>query len=333
MCSTRNAFDSPLHVLALSCARWPLSMSGSSRAAAGLLAILILGAPAVAFAQAASTGVQLAAAYTVRSDVVYHTAGRTELTLDLYVPDRAGEAPIPVVVYYHGGGWVLGDRLGSTLHLLPYLEKGFAVANVSYRLAEAARAPGAVVDALCALRWAVRTAPEFGGDPDRVVLTGRSAGAHLALIAGMLPPGSPLANECASDAEIRGNRLVPARAAAVVNWYGITDVADLLEGPHRRLYAEKWIGGRSDGAQIARSVSPIRHVRRDLPPILTIHGDADPSVPYGHATRLHEALDDAGAVGELITVPQGGHGDFSVERTSEIYARIWTFLGEHGVVE
>jgi dipeptidyl aminopeptidase/acylaminoacyl peptidase len=68
-------------------------------------------------------------------------------------------------------------------------------------------------------------------------------------------------------------------------------------------------------------------VRRGLPPILTIHGDADPIVPYSHATRLHDALAKAGVNNELHTVPKGGHGQFLPEQRSEIYAKIRQFLG------
>lgn len=287
--------------------------------------------PAGAMGQVVPVGVDLARSYSVQSDVVYHTAGGQQLTLDLYVPRGATES-VPIVIYYHGGGWVIGDRHESSLQVLPYLEQGFAVANVTYRLAATAPAPAAVVDAVCALRWVSRNAAEFGGDPNRIVVTGHSSGGHLALIVGMLPGDSPFANECATLPELFENGLSPAGAAAVVNWYGIVDVADLLVEPHRKMYAEQWIGGQLNGAEIARSVSPLEYVRSGLPPIITVHGDADPAVPYEHAVRLSEALRGVGAHQELITVPGGGHGGFSLDQDVDAYSRIWTFLRDQGVV-
>lgn len=302
----------------------------SPKVARYLVAVLCGTAPLEVIAQAATTGVEVAASYTVTSDIVYHRASGQQLTLDLYVP-QASDTPVPVLIYYHGGGWVVGDRHSSSLQILPYLERGFAVVNVSYRLAEAALAPAAVVDAVCALRWVVRSAAERGLDPNRIVVSGHSAGGHLALIVGMLPEDTPFANECAAFSELLENTLGPARAAAVVNWFGITDVADLLVEPNRQLYAEQWIGGQLDGVEIARRVSPIQYVRRDLPPIITIHGDADPYVPYEQAVRLQDALHSIGSASELVTVPDGGHGGFSLAQDASSYSRIWSFLRNHGV--
>ena len=85
----------------------------------------------------------------------------------------------------------------------------------------------------------------------------------------------------------------------------------------------------SDREEVARHVSPLTYVRAGLPPVLTIHGDADPIVPYNHAVRLHAALDEAGVPNQLITVPGGGHGGFSTDENIRIYAAIREFLGQH----
>ncbi len=288
--------------------------------------------PAAALAaQEPSVGLTLGSTYTVQADVVYHTAGGHELTMDIYTPTGA-DGPVPVLVYYHGGGWVIGNRTQGSLLTLPYLEKGFAVANITYRLEDQALAPAAVVDALCALRFVVQNAESLGIDPDRVVTSGHSAGGHLAMIVAMLPDDTDYANECTTLRELFDNTLDTIRPAAVVNWYGIADVNDLLVEPNRALYAEQWIGGQLDGEDIARSVSPLTYVRSGLPPVITIHGDADPVVPHEHATRMKAALDGAGVPNEMITVPEGGHGGFSLEADAAHYARIWAFLEKHGII-
>ena len=84
--------------------------------------------------------------------------------------------------------------------------------------------------------------------------------------------------------------------------------------------------------EIAERVSPLTYVRENLPPILTIHGDADKIVPYQHAVRLHKALDRAGAPNRLHTVEGGKHGGFTNEQMVLIHERINVFLKEHGVL-
>jgi dipeptidyl aminopeptidase/acylaminoacyl peptidase len=119
--------------------------------------------------------------------------------------------------------------------------------------------------------------------------------------------------------------------AAVVNWYGITDVAELLDGANMRMYAVQWLGSRPDRVDVARRLSPLTYLRKDLPPILTIHGDADPTVPYAHATRLHAALQQAGATSELVTIPNGRHGNFPLPDQVRAVAAVRAFLAKHGL--
>ena len=87
----------------------------------------------------------------------------------------------------------------------------------------------------------------------------------------------------------------------------------------------------SDRFEVAERVSPLTYVRSGLPPILTIHGDADPTVPYQHAIQLHEQLGGAGVENELHTVPGGGHGGFNREETVAIFETIQRFLATHGL--
>jgi acetyl esterase/lipase len=283
---------------------------------------ILLAAPAGAQTSAAEWTAALANDLRVAVGVPYMRASNWESKLDVYAPRAAG--PHPTVIQIHGGGWVGGSREGTLLRALPYLEMGFAVVNISYRLGPVAEAPAAVEDALCAVRWVVRNAKEYGFDVNRIVTTGYSAGGHLALAAGMIPPSAGLDRRCPGPE--------PLTVAAIVNWYGITDVLDLIDGPNTRSYAVEWLGSAPDRTEIARRVSPMTYVRRGLPPVLTIHGDADPVVPYAHATALHTALQKAGSTSELVTVPKGGHGNFVRAEQLRAMAAVRTFLAKHGVV-
>ena len=185
------------------------------------------------------------------------------------------------------------------------------------------RAPAAVEDCLCALRWVIRNADEYNFNTSRIVVTGNSAGGHLALTTGMIPASAGLDRECPGEEELQ--------VAAIINWYGITDVGDLLDGPNTRTYAVEWMGSLADRFEIAERVSPLTYVRSGLPPVLTIHGDADPTVPYEHATRLRDALDSAGVANLLHTVPGGRHGGFNRSQTLAIFETIGGFLSQHGL--
>lgn len=260
--------------------------------------------------------------YWIRPDAVYGVENGHELKLDVIYPHNA-TVPVPTVVYIHGGGWFFGDKAGAVLETLPYLKMGWAAVNVEYRMSGTSKAPAAVEDCRCALRWILRNAKDYHIDPARLVVTGHSAGGHLSLMTGMLKESDGLDTNCPAD---KGE--VQPKIAAIVNWYGITDVADLLAGSNWKSYAVAWLGSAVNKEEIARRVSPLTYVRNDNPPIITIHGDADDVVPYSHALRLRQALDEAGVPNQLVTIKSGGHGQFSDEENRKAYAAILQFLAK-----
>jgi acetyl esterase/lipase len=262
--------------------------------------------------------------YWIQPDITYGVANNYTLKLDVWQRKNVGTAA-PTLIYYHGGGWIFGDRTGSTLLFLPFLEMGWNVINVEYRMASVSLAPAAVEDCRCALRWAVRNAKQYNIDTDRIVLTGHSAGGHLSLITGMLPEGTGLDNSCAGTEKLK--------VAAIINWYGISDVADLVHGDNQKDYALMWTGSQPDTLTIAARVSPLTYVRAGLPPILSVHGDQDPVVPYGQSVRLHQALTVAGVSNELVTIKGGGHGQFTDAELEDAYRKIHAFLRTHGLLQ
>lgn len=292
---------------------------------ASILTVLVLLSPEAAHSQsvdAAARAGDLSNRYRIVSNITYLTANNWEAKLDVIVPREAG-APNPTLIYIHGGGWVGGSRETSWLQLLPYLEAGWSVVNVSYRLARVSLAPAAVEDCRCALRWVIRNAKQYNFDPTRLVVTGHSAGGHLSLTTGMLPASAGLDRECPGSEGLK--------VAAIVNWFGISDVADLLDGANMKEYAVAWLSSLPNREEVARRVSPLTYVRAGLPPIITIHGDADPVVPYTHATRLQDALNKAGVPNQLVTIPGGKHGGFSHDQTVRAYSAIREFLSKHNL--
>jgi acetyl esterase/lipase len=272
--------------------------------------------------------------FGVEANIVYKVASSYEAKLDVYRPSNPA-GPTPVLMMIHGGGWLFGTKEDSILHLVPFLHMGFAVVNVEYRMARVSLAPAAVEDCLCALRWIGRNATKYKFDATRVVITGGSAGGHLALTTAMIPASAGFENECVyEDDEGWTGTFIDTRpkVAAVINWFGITDVWDMVQGPNTKGYAVSWLGSSPHREDLARKVSPLTYVRPGLPPVLTIHGDADKLVPYSHAVRLHEALAKAGVRNQLLTLPGAGHGDFTDEQQLKAFEAARAFLVEAGVI-
>jgi acetyl esterase/lipase len=218
----------------------------------------------------------------------------------------------PGVIVIHGGGWIEGDKARMLDRFcIPLVQHDFVVANVEYRLAKAASAPAAVNDVLQAAQWFYNHAGRYKVDPRQILVLGSSAGGHLALMVGMLPVSADLGPVI--------------KIAAIINFFGISDVAEQLEGPHSAPYAAEWIPEQAGRMDLARRLSPITYVRKGLPPILSIHGDADQTVPYDQSVRLTKALKEAGDDTELITVTGGQHG-FQPEEMSKIWPQIFKWL-------
>jgi acetyl esterase/lipase len=295
-----------------------------------LVVILAIVVPAVA-QPAADVQSAVALFQNVRTmpNVVYMRANGWEGKLDVYaLRTPPNSAPTPVVIFIHGGGWVQGTKEGSVLQgVLPYVAMGYSVVNVEYRLANVSLAPAAIEDCRCALRWVFAHAKDYNFDTGRLVVAGASAGGHLALTTGMIPTSAGLDRSCQTPDE--------PRVAAIVNFFGIADIADLLDGPSKKPFPEtwpytvQWLGNQPNRADIARASSPLTYVRPGVPPTISIHGDADPLVPYNHSVRLQDALQKAGVAHELITVPGGGHGNFVPDQWQRAYAAIEKFLSVH----
>lgn len=252
---------------------------------------------------------------TLEKDIHYDRYPAT--VLDILQPKERGTAPRPGVIVFHGGGWIHSGKETAYRSLcLPYLERGFVVANVEYRVASQATAPAAVSDALDATRWFFKHAKKYNVDPKRIVVTGGSAGGHLALMVGMTPKSAHLGPV--------------SPVAAVIDGYGITDAVELLSGPHHQSWATDWIPASTTRVELARKVSPMTYVRHDLPPIFIAQGADDHTVPPEQSIRLHNALDMDGVPNVLEIVPNAKHG-FNREQWNELDVKIFAFLKEHGV--
>jgi acetyl esterase/lipase len=277
---------------------------------------------------------RIGAHYNVMANIVYGQVDGVDLKLDVY---RAWtvERPKPTVMFMHGGGWMAGATKETwALWFLPFLQLGWTVVNVDYRPSSLAHAPAAVADCLEALGWICSNAETCGFDLEQLVIAGLSAGGHLALTTGMIPHAARGASGLPEDLVAFARHLVPKaaarqRPAAIINWCGVTDVADVADGPNRQDYVAEWVGRGPDHLAVARQVSPVAYVTAGLAPIITIHGNADDHVPYRQAVRLHDALSAARVRNELITLPGAVHG--ALAEHLDTYPRVFAFLAQAGL--
>src|SRR5687767_8254830 len=153
-----------------------------------LMLAVIVSSPRV-FAQLSPSATWAAHAdstYQIAPNLTYLTASNYESKLDIYYR-RGATTPQPTVVYFHGGFWAAGNKEGAVTKIIPWMEMGWNVVNVEYRLARVAPAPAAVEDGLCALRYLAAQAKTYMIDVNRIVVTGESAGGHLSLTSAMIP--------------------------------------------------------------------------------------------------------------------------------------------------
>jgi acetyl esterase/lipase len=255
------------------------------------------------FAQATATP-PAKATRTVK-DLAYAPDSHERHKLDLYLPS-AGEN-WPLIVWIHGGAWLAGDKLRPPA--LAYLDDGYAVASINYRLSQHATFPAQLEDCKAAIRWLRDHAAEYGYDGERIGVWGASAGGHLVALVGTTGDSTEF------DA---GENLSSSRVQAVVDFFGPTDFLqigaqslptsrldhDAPDSPEARL-----IGGPIlQNKDKASRANPIVYISKDDPPFLIAHGEKDDVVPIGQSELLHAALQKAGVPSTLHRVPNAGHG-------------------------
>lgn len=221
---------------------------------------------------------------------------------DVYLPAGA-EAPMPVVVFYHPGAWQRRDK--RAVRTMFMLEHGFAVVSIGYRLAQHAQFPAQVQDANDGLRHLLDHADDYGIDPERVVLAGTSAGAHLATLA-------VLANDQTAFHPVEGFR--PRGIMAI---YGAYDMPRLVQDEELTDVDQSSPDsplGLMLGAPPAEvpdalhDASPVSFARADVPPFLLMHGREDRVLPWTQSLVMAERLIDHGNDVTLRVVPKVGHG-------------------------
>lgn len=236
--------------------------------------------------------------------LTYCSNGGQPQLMDIAVPASHPAAPMPAVVYIHGGGWETGDRLGGGFleQLRPLLlQKGFVVASIDYRLAPANKWPAQIIDSTCAIRYLRAHASAYGIDPQRIGAWGGSAGGHLVSMLGTTDATAGFdVGEWSSES---------SRVAAVVDLFGPADLtAGGWEKDPTQIVKDVFGDAAGTASDVLVKASPVTYVSRDDPPFLILQGDADHSVPASQSQELAAKLTAAGVPAQLVMVRGGPHG-------------------------
>jgi acetyl esterase/lipase len=236
---------------------------------------------------------ELPGAIRVTRGVRFSNADGVPLSLDVYRPPT--DKPAPVVMQIYGGSWQTGSPASDEWFSRFFAQRGYLVVAIDYRHAPEWIWPEQIVDTRTALYWISESSPKFGGDPSRIVVVGRSAGAQLAM---------RLAYQEGPSA-IRG----------VVNFYGPVDLADGWRNPPRpdpanvRGILEAFIGGTPERKpEHYRHASPITWVSMESAPTLSLYGARDHIVEARYGRQLDGALRKVGVTSVLLELPWSEHG-------------------------
>ncbi len=245
---------------------------------------------------------------TVLRDLAYVPGGHERQKLDLYLPaeaDPSGKRPL--IVWVHGGAWLGGNK--NPCPALRFVEKGYAVASVNYRLSQHALVPAQIEDCKAAVRWLRANAGQYRYDPNRIGVWGASAGGHLVALLGTTGD--------VKEFDVGPNAGVSSRVQAVCDFFGPTDFTKMSSFPSTMKHdapdspEAKLVGGPvQENKDKVRRANPITYVTKDDPPFLIVHGDKDPLVPHNQSEILLDALQKVGVEAALYTVSGGGHGGF-----------------------
>lgn len=287
---------------------------------------------------------------------IYKRAHALPLHLDIHGADPA--APKPAIVFFHGGALIVGNRGGLAREQLElYLNAGYAVVAVDYRLAPETKLAGIIEDVKDTFAWIRSEGSKHGIDANRLATLGHSAGGYLTLMTGFC---------------------VNPRPKALVSFYGYGDIVGDWYSQPDPFYnqqkpipeedARRAVGGKPIAEDVGKNdrfkfylycrqnglwpkevsghdpakepeyfvpFCPVKNVTKDYPPTILLHGDSDTDVPYAQSVMMAAELERVGVPHEMITIPHGGHGfdrangGLKDPTNKNAFDRVLAFLSAH----
>jgi acetyl esterase/lipase len=285
-----------------------------------LLCLTLLAAPTADLARLARLRAAEDPAFTRVQDVIYGRKAGTALTLDVFTPRQGANGA--AIIWVISGGWYSSHDNINPGGVAEFIKRGYTVFAVVHGSQPTFTIPEILLDMHRAVRYVRHHAKEYHIDPDRIGITGGSAGGHLSLMQGTAgDPGDPKATDPVNRAS--------SRVQAVACFFPPTDflnygeegkdaigrgtLANFRTAFDVRVYDPKTkalerITDEAKVLELGRKISPITHVTADAPPTLIIHGDQDKLVPIQQAEVMIAKLKAAGVPAELVVKKGAAHG-------------------------
>ena len=262
------------------------------------------------------------AAVSVAENVVVGNFGGVDLTVDIARPDK-GKGPAPALLFLPGGGWQTADRTPLLeRYAIPMAEGGYVCVAGEYRVMAQAPWPAAIQDVKATIRWLRANAAKWGIDPERIALGGKSAGGHLALLAGATN-GSGEFEESLNGGGIYAG--YSSRVSAVIGVAPVADISEYWRRPGMTPYT-----AADPSAAALRAANPIARVDGSYPPTLLLHGTKDDRVPHEMTLRMFHTLEQAGVPADLALFAEQDHLFDRIPVFSQaIVAAMARFLGRY----
>lgn len=241
--------------------------------------------------------------FVLAKDIVYveQPDNKKEQSLDIYGPARSEEKH-PVLIYIHGGGWTLGDKSNGLGTKVPWLaDKGWLLVSVNYQLAPAVKHPVLVEDVATAVAWVHDNISKYGGDAEKIVVMGHSAGAHLAA----------LVSTDKRKLEAHKKPLSVIYASILLDGAGY-DIPVLLADPAVLKTAgptyKKWA---TNDSAVWKDASPVTHISKDIgiPEFLILHTSRQRAVEQSN--NLATLLQESGVEATVVHCNEDSHASIN----------------------
>lgn len=218
---------------------------------------------------------------SIKEGIVIGEGGGRSLEADVFLPPLE-EKNRPAVLFIHGGGWIEGDRSQLRGYGILLARLGFVCMCNSYRLSNESIWPAQIQDVNCAIRYLRANATDLGLDPDRIGVSGNSAGGHLSLMAAATNYDQIFEGE-------GGNNEVSSEIKAVCAIYPPTTIRQLeMVNPLENAFL--MLMGKEAKKEDYDKASPLNYVTEDYPPCMLIHGSTDSVVRLKDSTKFYEKL-------------------------------------------
>src|SRR6266478_6606650 len=294
------------------------------------LQFALLAGLAVSSAVAQESAREPAPTYKAELNIVYCKVDGRELKLNAFLPGAATN-PAPAIVEIHGGWWYgmdMSPRIEAVGGHQIFMPQRLAVFSIQYRLGQEGGFPQNIRDCRNAIRFIRLNAKRFNIDPQRIDVTGGSAGGHLSLMVAMVPEdfpdGGPTPGLEGISARVSGSfSYIPptdfvrfwnqgpddavTNQDGKVSFRGPDDKIPYDSRPRLRVLFHGVTPDTAEHKVLFASMCPVGHIRKDVPPLLICDGERDPIVPGLHGRELYEKLQAIGANATYWMTPNGGH--------------------------